>query len=234
MRYVGVRQIVIDDKPVPTPHWVPTRDFDGRTVAVVGSGPSLRTTPLGALRGTRFIAVNSACIPMREYATADDVLYFTDNAWNENRPGLAAAWPGVVITANRNVKIRLQNAVRYIDVTALSTRMGVRADYSQASSSHIAASLAADMGARKILLVGMDCRSVNGASHGIDNYPACDDFLFTNRFLPGWAGLAPAFERLGVDVVNVTPGSAIEWYRRGDLVEELCRDHQPTTTASAS
>lgn len=233
MRYVGVRQIVIDDKPVQTPHWAPTRDLAGKTVAVVGSGPSLRTAPLAALRGTRFIAVNSACIPMREYATADDILYFTDNAWNENRPALAAEWPGIVITANRNVKVRLQAAVRYIDVTALSTRMGVRADYSQASSAHIAACLACDMGASKVLLVGMDCRSVGGASHGIDNYPSCDDLLFENRFLPGWRGLADAFTARGTEVVNVTPGSAIEWYRRGDLVGELCVS-TPTTTANAS
>jgi hypothetical protein len=220
MRYVGVRQVVIDGEPTPCPHWAPTRDFAGKTVAVVGSGPSLRTALLEALKGTRFIAVNSACVPMRAFATADDVLYFTDNAWNENRPTLAATWPGVVITANRNVKARLGDKVRYIDVTALSTRMAVRADYSQASSSHIAASLACDMGAAKILLVGMDCRSVNGATHGIDGYPTCDDFLFVNRFLPGWTGLADAFARRGTEVVNVTPGSAIEDYRRGDLIHE--------------
>lgn len=220
MRYVGVRQIVIDGAPTETPHWAPTRDFAGQTVAVIGSGPSLRATPLGVLRGTRFIAVNSACVPMREYATADDVLYFTDNAWNENRPSLAANWPGVVITANRNVKARLGAAVRYIDVTALSTRMAVRADYSQASSSHIAACLACDMGAVRVLLVGMDCRAVDGATHGIDNYPTCDPLLFTNRFLPGWAGLVAAFERRGTEVVNVTPDSAIDGYRRGDLVHE--------------
>jgi len=231
MRYVGVRQIVIDGEPTPCPHWSPMRDFAGMTVAVIGSGPSLRTTPLSVLRLTRFIAVNSACIPMRPYATSDDVLYFTDNAWNENRPHLAATWPGPVITANRNVKARLQNAVRYIDVTALSTRMGVRADYSQASSSHVAASLACDMGAAKILLVGMDCRSIAGESHGLDNYPKCDDFLFTNRFLPGWEGLAPAFERRGTDVVNVTPGSAIECYRRGDLVGEIQCKISPTESS---
>jgi len=221
MRYVGVRQIVIDGSPAETPHWAPTRDFAGMTVAVVGSGPSLRTTPVGALRGKRFIAVNSACVPLMGIATADDVLYFTDNAWNENRPELAAAWPGPVITANRNVKVRLGDAVRYIDVTALSTRMGVRADYSQASSSHIAACLACDMGAAKVLLVGMDCRSVSGESHGIDNYPKCDDSIFVNRFLPGWHGLDDAFVRRGTEVVNVTPGSAIECYRFGDLATEL-------------
>lgn len=221
MRYVGVRQIVIDGEPVATPHWTPTRDFDGQTVAVCGTGPSWRTTDLESLRGKRFIAVNSACIRLLPYATKDDVLYFTDNAWNENRPALAATWPGPVITANRNVKIRLGDKVRYIDVTALSTRMAVRADYSQASSAHIAASLACDMGAAKVLLVGMDCRSVAGSSHGIDNYPACDDLLFTNRFLPGWAGLVEAFKRRGTDVVNVTPGSAIEGYRRSTLEGEV-------------
>lgn len=221
MRYVGPRHYVIDGQPTPCPHWEPTRDFAGQAVAVVGSGPSLRDTDLSLLRGMRFVAVNSACIPLRDIATDEDVLYFTDNAWNENRPSLASDWPGPVVAANRNVKARLKDSVRFLDVTALTERMAVMPDAAQASSSHIAACLACDMGASKILLVGMDCRAVDGRTHGIDDYPTCDPFLFENRFLPGWRALAAAFERRGVEVVNVTPGSAIEAYRRGDLAVEV-------------
>lgn len=221
MRYVGPRQIVIDGEPTPCPHWTPTQDLAGKTVAIIGSGPQLATFDLNAVRGKPFIVTNSGCRRLRQIATDSDILYFTDNAWNENRPELAAGWPGPVITANRNVKARLGDKVRYIDVTALTLRMAVRADYAQASSGHIAACLAADMGAKKLVLIGFECTTVDGVSHGHKDYTQSDPLIYTNRFLPGWEMLAPAFERRGVEVVNVTPHSAIEWYRRGDLAEEM-------------
>lgn len=221
MRYVGPREVVIDNAPTPTPHWAPTRDFEEQTVAVIGGGPSLGTFDLSALCGKRFIVVNSGCRRLGKVATKDDILYFTDNSWSENRPGLVEKWPGIVVVANRHTKARLGDKVRYIDVTALTARMGVRPDYAQASSAHIGACLAADMGASKICLIGVECCSVSGRTHGHGDYVTQDTFLFESRFIPGWNGLAPAFTRLGVDVVNCTPDSAVTCFRFGELVEEM-------------
>ena len=189
------------------------------TVAVVGSGPSLATFDLEALRGRRFIAINSSCRRMAQIATAGDILYFTDNAWNENRPELAKNWPGVVISSNRNVKARLGDAVRFIDVTDLSQWMGTRGDYVQASSGHIATCLAFRMGAARVALVAFECGAVGGRTHGHNDYQAHDVGVYPARFLPGWEGLAPVFERRGFDVVNTTPHSAIECFRRADLAD---------------
>lgn len=217
MRYVGPRQIVIDGRPTPCPHWTPDRSLEGHVVAVIGSGPQLASLDLDLLRGRRFVVVNSGCRKVRPIATKDDILYFTDNAWNENRPELAANWPGPVISANRNVKARLQDAVRYIDVIALTEWMQAFPDHAQASSGHVAACLAARMGAPKIVLVAFECRDVNGRTHGHGDYSAHDLSVFTERFIPGWAGLAKAFARKGVEVVNATPGSAIDAFPFVDL-----------------
>lgn len=223
MRYVGPRHIVIDGEPTPCPYWEPTREFDGQTVAIIGSGPSLATFDMGALDGRRFIVVNSGCRRLRQVATDKDILYFTDNAWNENRPELAADWPGPVVCANRNAKARLRDAVRYIDVTELTARMGTLPDATQASSGHIATSLAAVMGARKIVLMGFECRAVGGQTHGHTDYTQTDEFIFVQRFLPGWQDLSRALDRMGVDVVNCTPESALTCFRQGEWVEEMAR-----------
>lgn len=209
MRYVGPRHIVIDDQPAPTPLWVPTRDFEGQAVAIIGGGPSLANLDLDVLRGHRFIAINSGCRKVRPIATDADPLYFTDNSWNENRPELAANWPGPVISPNRNVKARLGDAVRYFDVLALTVRLQVRSDYVQASSGHIAAALAAVMGARRIVLVAFEGQAVDGRTHGHSDYSQHDVGVYTERFLPGWRGLAPGLARFGVEVVNATPASAL-------------------------
>lgn len=220
MRYVGPRQIVIDDRPTPTPYWEPERLFVGLEVAVIGGGPSLARVDLARLAGQRFIVVNSGCRRLLEIATADDILYFTDNSWNENRPDLARSWPGMVVTANRNAKARLGDAVRYIDVTALTIAMGAAPDYVQASSGHIAACLAARMGATRIVLLAFEGRAIAGQTHGHADYSQHDTGVFEERFLPGWRGLEAAFVRLGVEVVNATPDSAIECFPAGraDLV----------------
>lgn len=222
MRYVGPRHIVMDDNPTPVPFWHPDRSFDGMTVTLIGGGPSHAAADLDQLRGHRFIAVNSSCRKVRPIATPDDPLYFSDNSWNVNRPDLAADWPGPVITCNRHTKARLGDTVRRLDVMEITERFGAMVDHVQASSGHIAACLAALMGARRIVLLGFECQAVDGRTHGHNDYHQLDDLpTFTERFIPGWRGLAPVFLRMGVEVVNASPQSAVQCFPMATLAEAL-------------
>lgn len=221
MRYVGPRHIVIDDKPTPVPFWEPDRSLEGQIVVIVGGGPSHADIDLDRLSGHRFFAINSACRKVRPIATKDDVLYFNDNSWNENRPELVEDWPGMVVSSNRNVKARLKDAVRRVDVCALTYTMKVPPDYAHASSGHSAACLAAVMGARRILLIGFEGKAVNGRTHGHNDYSQHDLRAYAERFVPGWGGLAPAFKRMDVEVLNCTPNSAVTAFRFADLYAAL-------------
>jgi hypothetical protein len=225
MRYVGPREYVIDTPPAPPPpYWVPGDDFAGQVVVILGNGPSLATVSPGAIAGTRFIAVNSACRWAAPIATAADPLYFTDNSWHENRPGLAAEWIGPVITSNRYAVLRMQaqsglDACRYLDVRALCEWAGAPPDAVYASSGHSAAVLAARMGAARVVLLGFDGRRVDGRTHWHGDYSEHGD-PYAERFVPGWRALAPALEARGVELVNATPGSAIDAVPIRDL--EAC------------
>jgi hypothetical protein len=158
---------------------------------------------------------------VRPVATADDVLYFSDNSWAENRPQLLTDWPGPVVTPNRNAKIRLGDAVCWLDLFKMTEEFAIRPDYLQASSGHIAAGLVAVMGAAKIVLIGFECRDVNGRTHGHGDYSQHDMAAFTERFLPGWLALAGVFKRMGVDVVNAAQVSAINCFPFVALDEAL-------------
>lgn len=221
MRYVAPRHVVVDDAPTPCPYWEPDRVLFGATVLLVGGGPSHARLDLDQVRGWPLIAVNSACRKVQPIATHRDMLVFADNSWNENRPELARAWPGPVISVNRNAKARLGDAVRYLDINALTARLGVLPDWAQASSGHIAAALAAVMGARRLVLVGFECRAIAGRTHGHGDYSQHDVSVFGDRFVPGWVGLAPALARLGLQVVNATPDSAIPCFPFIPLDEAL-------------
>lgn len=221
MRYVGPRHIVIDDKPTPVPFWDPPRAFDGMTVTLIGGGPSHVAFDLQLLRGHRFIAINSGCRRVRPIARAEDMLYFTDNSWNVNHPELLDTWPGMAVCANRHAKARLGDAVLRIDPYRLVEFMVAAPDHVMASSGHMAASLAALMGARRIVLIGFEGGPVNGRTHGHNDYPQQNLEAYEERFLPGWAGIAPAFVRLGVEVINATPGSVIREFPFIPLAEAL-------------
>lgn len=190
-------------------------DMSGETVAVVGGGPSLRDFRLDRKRFGRAIVVNSGCRNLAPYASAHDVLYFTDNSWAEEFGDAIADWPGLVLTSSRTAADRIGRRARFVDVTELTIFVGAMSDSVQASSAHVAACLAAKFGAARILLFAMECRAVGGATHGHSDYSQAQDLPFSQRFIPGWRGLAPSFKRLGVDVVNVTPCSAIDCFRLG-------------------
>lgn len=220
MRYAGPRHIVIDSAPTPTPFWEPEPLLAGLTVVLVGGGPSHADIDPHLLAGRRFMAVNSACRRVYPAATPDDVLWFSDNGWNERRPELAARWPGPVMTCNRHAKARLGEAVRYVDVAGLAQWIGRMPDHALASSGHSGACLLARMGARKIVLVGFECREVDGETHGHADYRQQDVEAYRSQFLPAWRELAPALLRM-CQVVNATPRSAIDVFPAMPLAEAL-------------
>ena len=226
VRYVGPRQIVIDDKPTPVPFWEPERLYQGLTVTIIGGGPSHADIDLEVLRGHRFIAVNSSCRKVQPISTKDDMLYFTDNSWNENRPQLVNEWPGLVVTSNRNAKARLKDKVLRIDVADLVQRLEVFPDCMYTSSGHTAAGFAAVLGAKRIVLIGFDCRMVNGRSHGHGDYTQPDPNSFQLRYIPSWEGMAKVFARLNIPVINATPDSAVKCFPFLTLGEALRDDYR--------
>jgi len=211
MRMVRARRFVDDGVATFPEPWAWGDGLAGMTVVVLGNGPSLADADPQAVRGRRLVAVNSACRWAQPVATPEDLLYFTDNSWNENHPALADAWPGIVVTANRYAAARLAPRAKRLDVTALAAAMGGSQDGLQASSGHTAVTLALAMGARRVVLLGFDARSVAGRTHWHRDYAEDrGDALYRERFVPAWHAVAAVAERLGAELLNATPGSAID------------------------
>jgi hypothetical protein len=80
---------------------------------------------------------------------------------------------------------------------------------------HAALDVAVAVGARRIVLLGMDCRCIEIAgrrrSHCHSDYPAqWSDELYSDVILPMWKGWGERMRKRGIGVVNATPGSAIK------------------------
>lgn len=76
--------------------------------------------------------------------------------------------------------------------------------------------IAVHMGAKRILLLGYDCRLAAGRRHWFGDHPAQMTGHMDWSRAPGvYAAAAPQLAELGIDVINCTPESAIACFPRG-------------------
>jgi hypothetical protein len=185
--------------------------FQDKTVLLLGGGPSLldligdveEKLPLS--RDYGMIAINDA-VYLSIYS---DVLFFRDISWFFANRNIAHMWNGIVVSSTpcqfypRNVNV--------IETTHCNDFLigGDRIRYGR-SSGHLALSLAINLGAKACVLLGYDCRVVDGRSHFHDKHSNAFEMTYSHDFLPAWQGWGDAARRAGVEVWNGTPDSAIQ------------------------
>lgn len=199
--------------------WTIPRLWEGATVAVLASGPSMSQTVADQVHvaGIQAIAVNTTF----QLAPWAAVLYAADSAWWRNTPG-ALEFRGLKVSCEEVLGVeRLMSAGRvgYTDDPALV--------YTFSNSGAQAIQIAAKAGARRILLLGMDMKG--GHWHGAHPAPLRNThpelYAIWRSYLPT---LATALQERGVEVVNCSPTSAIDCWPKAPLEEALAaRPVQP-------
>lgn len=182
--------------------------FEGGTAHVLGGGPSLTRELCAELPAESCIACNST-IKLKPTAA---VLYFSDYKWFRTHRPIFDQYRGHVVTASVRAKKVFAMDKHFHLVRPPTIPMAVT------TSGHCAVDVAAAMGAKRIILHGFDCRTVEGRSHCHDDYAMqWSDSLYRERILPMWKGWRERMERRGVTVLNATPGSAIDEFERVNL-----------------
>jgi hypothetical protein len=178
--------------------WIPEQLFSAETVFLLGGGLSLLTTDIGAIRGQPTIAINGAAT----VAPWAPILFFRDVQWYLYNKRLVDGWKGIAVTTNQSAAAAAP-AIKRVATSILKdfTPPGSPLIRNGRSSGHIAVSLAVTMGARRIVLLGYDCRFVDGRSHWHNHYRDATPFhLYENDFLPAWRGWGDAAKRAGVEI----------------------------------
>jgi hypothetical protein len=197
--------------------WEPEPLLAGATVFILGGGPSLRGFDFGRLRGLRTIAVNQAAAHVAE----QDLLFFMDTNWWETNAELVDRWAGVPVTTSRNARRRGPKLRQVLTTPGPGFPPGlVRRGR---SSGHTAIGLAIALGARLIVLLGFDMRGEGTRSHFHDRYVNRDIAVYAREFIPAFSGWDRDAKALGVTVLNATPGSALEEFRKVDLADVMER-----------
>lgn len=203
--------------------------WPGARVVIIASGESLTGEQCEAARAWRFaetaetrrvIVINTSY----QAALWADVLYACDSPWWElySRNCASRKWepfPGSRWTQDPRVPARLQ--VNYIESTpgkGLGRRPGLI--HQGGNSAYQSMNLAYQAGAKRLVLLGCDMRG--GHWHGphpdgLPNTPPAQFGVWLRHF----AHLADDLEAEGVEVVNCTPGSALNVFPMASLEETL-------------
>lgn len=195
--------------------------FNNKAVAVICSGFSLCTAQVSRVLdvGCGIIAVNNAY----EIVSQADVLYACDRKWWENY-WYSGALGGAGAQDFKGLKVSLEETP-FSDVLRIgnggSYGFDDRKDYVRTgkNSGVQAAHIAVHAGARRVVLLGCDCRVPDGqSSHffGEHYWRVGRSPSPYGEFLEGWRSFAAALPQ-GVEILNCTPDSAIDCFEKARL-----------------
>jgi len=211
--------------------WKAERLWADETAVILAGGPSLRGFDATVLYkpGWRVLAINDSW----RIAPRCACLYFSDPAWFIDQ--LRRLPWDLTVTVNFSdvlYKRMLVNGsfrdefgdhpqVRQLKFTG---QTGLEKDPAGlrhgSNSTYAAMNLAYHLGVKRIVLLGLDMRLVNGRSHWHDE-PRPDGFagVLKDSMLPMFQHLVEPLNDAGVEVINATPDSAL-----------TCWPYQPLNT----
>lgn len=195
--------------------------WKGQTVVAMASGPSLAKEHCEMVRaaGLRTGVVND-CYLMASFA---DVAYFADMKWwnwHKDREEWKA-FSGQKCTINAS-------SFQVDDVNVHVLRNGggeglstdPTAIFTGSHSGYQLLNILTLSGAALILMLGYDCRQVDGKKHWFGNHPDGTEPPYL-AIKGRYNKMAQAAEAAGIRIINCTPGSAIDSFQRGDLASIL-------------
>lgn len=210
-----------------TAFWTPELIWSGETAYLLGGGPSLRNLDLVALRGRRVLTINSSLARAVESGLDDGVLFFSDADWLIPRHDAVAAWRGPVVTSSRVAKEAMPAKLKWVqgEWRPSFPLLGSPVIRRGCSSGHTAIGLSVALGCSRIVLLGFDMRAVDGRTHHHDEYEVVNAMPYAKRFemsfVPAFMGWNAAAMKVGVEILNATPGSILLEFPMVNLDEVL-------------
>lgn len=191
------------------------RLWSGETAVLIASGSSLTQEDVDWCQGkARVLAVNDSY----RKAPWADLLYASDPRWWDSARG-ADEFAGMRVTQCGSTAARW-------GLTRVAGRVGAGLSCDPAlihfggNSGFAAANLAALLGAARLLLLGYDMKGAHW--FGWHPPPLTNPREHTFRkWREAFRIAAPDFERLGVEVLNCSPGSALDCFPRSTIREAL-------------
>lgn len=194
-------------------------DWSGETVAILASGASAKKAPVALLRNRmRVIAIKEGV----QLAPFADIVYSCDRGYWRQFNGLPDF---------RGLKVGYEAVNGHTDICRI-TVLAKSDDMldgplgtvgAGGNSGFQATNLAVQMGARRILFVGLDLKGDHW--FGRTNFPGRSNPAPHNfaRWVKAFTRSVPFFQKHGVEVINASPDSALGVYPRMTIEQALKR-----------
>jgi hypothetical protein len=199
--------------------WTVPRLWPDSTVFILGGGPSLKGMDLACLHNQRTIGPNNS------FMIGDwvDVCWFSDhNPWYLDNRVRLDEFPGLKINCCNRPYERpgTQRVMR-------GKKMGIETDSRRVSfnkcSGSSAINLAYHLGAKRVVLLGFDMKFGKDGENNWHNYhrekpPKWNPYV---GFLECFPIIKDDADRIGLEILNATPDSAIKVFPMVKLEETL-------------
>lgn len=220
----------------------------GETVVCIAGGPSLTQAQLATVEAAQREGRSKVAVVNDQYLVAPwaDLLYFADARWWEwhHNGVVAKSWGWAKFSTAevqqalrdfRGQKVTIGDTGRMVadpnvfmlhNETSASGNTGGLSERPNAirtgtNSGFQVINVVTLAGAKRIALLGYDMRYHNGRSHSHNGHPLTQPEADYIGFAKKFSTMLPALEKLGITVVNCTPGSAIDAFQRGDIASVL-------------
>lgn len=192
------------------------RLFEGETVVIIGSGPSLIKEDVEYCKGKARIAVLNDNHKIAPWA---DILYAADTGWWDFYEGVPE-FAGAKWTQSKEAAERY--GLNFVDgkwSPGISHADYIHYGY---NSGFQCCNLVYIMGAKRILLLGFDMQKTNNKRHWFGNHPTplhvSSDYLLWVKYMDR---AARRYAKAGIEVINCSRETALQEYRRALITDCL-------------
>lgn len=191
--------------------------WPGETAFIIAGGPSLGGFDFSRLSGRKVIAINSSIFSC---PTADALFFGDERWWGWNAEKVRAAYSGRIFTCSSIAEPRIHNLVKSKPPPFLTTERG--AVTMQRTSLTATINLAVHFGCTRLVLLGADMKAAPGGrahhhpEHPVANLPNCWDVQMVEL-----RNVAKSIVDLGVEVINTSLDSRIDWWTKQPIGELL-------------
>ncbi|TPN44875.1 methyltransferase domain-containing protein [Mesorhizobium sp. B1-1-7] len=193
------------------------RDWEGETAFVLAGGPSVLDLDLSLLKGRRVIAINSAHLTWPDA----DILFFADARWWSEIGSRERPFAGRIVTTSNGGP---RDVLR---LTKIDPAKGIANKPNQLALARTsvtgAVNLAVHLGCCRVVLLGVDGRFAedgtrhhHGAAYPWPLVKGSFDLHATE-----FAAVAPSLKRVGVEIINANPDSAISVWPKVSFEETM-------------
>jgi hypothetical protein len=184
--------------------------WEGQTVCIIASGPSLTGAQIEEAKGKeawRYIAINDSC----RLASFADVLYACDGKWWDKYHA-DLQFEGEKWTQDLHAKRRY--GLNWV-LGKQMPGLGYEAVHFGRSSGYQAINLAFLWGAKRIVLLGFDCKDSNGRAHWFGQHPqGLNQEQPYKLWIANFAKLANDLQTAGVEVINCSTDTALTCFKQ--------------------